>query len=99
MDGPLATVTVPSLFGSRRVIDSASLLLTDHPAGTVRVRASLDSVLGPVEVEVGDATGLGVVAGVGLGRSAIPPPGVVEPRLPRIARAVPVPATSTMRAA
>ena len=99
IDGPLAAVTVPSLLGSRSVIDSASLLSTVQPVGTATVSASLDSVLGPVEVEVGEATGLGVVAGVGLGTSAMPPPArLAEPRLPRIARAVPPPAISTMRA-
>src|SRR5256885_6230375 len=99
MDGPLAAVPVPSLFGFRSVIDSASLLSTVQPVGTVRVSASLDSVLGPVEVVVGDATGLGEVAGVGLGTSAMPPPDVLFVlRLPRIARAVPQPAITTVRA-
>src|SRR5437660_1591184 len=89
LDGPLATVTEPSLLGSVRTIDSLSLLATVQPAGTLTVSPSLESVVAPSGVAVGEPIGLGVPpAGVGLGRSAIPPPEVLEGlRLPMIARA------------
>jgi hypothetical protein len=45
---------------------------------------------------IGDATGLGVVAGLGLGRSVSVVPDELLPRLPRMASAVPHPAISTI---
>jgi hypothetical protein len=100
LDGPLATVTVPSELGSLNVIDSTSLLATDHWAGTFTETPSLDSVVAPSGADVGDAMGVGVTPGVGLG-SSVPTPGpelLAVPRLPRIASAVPHPAIKTVSA-
>src|SRR5438477_4151157 len=95
LDGPLATVTEPSLLGSVRTIDSLSLLATVQPAGTLTVSPSLESVVAPSGVAVGERIGLGEPpAWVELGRSAIPSPEVLEGlRLPIIARAAPHPAS------
>src|SRR5438477_10817232 len=79
LDGPLATVTEPSLLGSVRTIDSLSLLATVQPAGTLTVCPSLESGVAPRGVAVGEPTGLGVPpAGVGLGSWAIPRPVALE---------------------
>src|SRR5260370_14431403 len=82
------------------MMDSLSLLATVQPAGTLTVRPSFESVVAPSGVAVGDATGLGVPpAGGGLGKSAMPPPEVLEGLgLPVIARSAPRPAMSTRRA-
>jgi len=84
-----------------RTIDSLSLLATVQPAGTGIVRPSFDSVATPEGFVDGVAIGVGVTAGLGLGRSEIVVPEVLLPELERPpirASAVPHPAISTIRA-
>src|SRR2546427_3803172 len=100
LDGPLATVTDPSVLGSVRTIVSPSLLATVQPVGTGTVSPSFDSVVGPFGFAVGEATGLGVTPGDGLvNRLPTPdPPALEDLRLPMIASVVPNPAISTVSA-
>src|SRR5207247_8685130 len=71
LERPVAAVTVPSELGSLRVIDSTSLLATDHWAGTFTETPSLDSVVATSGADVGDALGVGVTAGAGLGSAVL----------------------------
>jgi hypothetical protein len=66
----------------------------------VRLTVSLATAEGPVGATVGEATGDGLTAGVGLGTSGVPTDPVMdaEPLLPKMASAVPQPAMSTTSA-
>ena len=62
----------PRPLGSASVIVSLSLAMTAHPAGTGTVTPLFEAV-GPWAA-IGEATGLGDPAGVGLGTSVVMPP-------------------------
>jgi hypothetical protein len=95
-DVPLATVTEPVEFGLTMMIDSASWLETVQPAGSGTVWPAFDAVVAPFVDDVGEAMGLGDVAGDGLGRPETPPL-TLNPPPPRSAIAVPQPAITRIR--
>jgi hypothetical protein len=97
LDAPLATVSDPVEFGLTTTIVSLSWLAMVQPAGRGTVAPRFVTEVAPFVDDVGDAIGLGVVAGVGLGKPAIPPLGVKPPPPPSSAIAVPQPAITTTR--
>src|ERR1700694_126094 len=94
---PLATVSNPEELGSKRMMASGSFACTLQPDGRGMVKPSFDSVPFPA-VDVGDAMGLGVTPGVGLGRSPVPELAVGLGWLTIRASAVPPPARTTTSA-
>jgi hypothetical protein len=78
------------------MIDSASWLATDQPAGIGTLTVGVDVVVAPFVDDVGEAIGLGDVPGVGLGSPEIPPVTVIPPPW-RSAIAVPQPAITRIR--
>src|ERR1700730_9581722 len=104
LDGPLPTVTEPSPVGFVRVMVSASLLATTHPAGTVSDSPAFDAVAPLVEAGLGDGEllgvwfGCGVPAGVGVGTGArLIPVVFVEVALLRPSRAIAAPQPAMTR--
>ena len=83
-------------FGSVKVIVVESLLAITQPAGTVTVNVAFDALPPLAGVAVGEAIGLGVPAGDGLGNRPVEF-AWLEFRLLRNAYAVPAPAMITIR--